>query len=107
MTTNATSGYFSASTPRPMTNRLLEEAQRPVRERFGAGVGRDAGAGLGEVAAGRDGAADEPDDHLHHRRCSPSVATATSAPPAGRMNVCTVSHSESTHGILSATNSMA
>ena len=39
--------------------------------------------------------------------CSPSVATATSAPPSGRMTVCTLSHSESTHGILSATNSTA
>ena len=37
---------------------------------------------------------------------SPSAATAISAPPTGRMTVCTESQIESTHGILSATNSI-
>src|SRR5207247_1089656 len=37
---------------------------------------------------------------------SPSAVTATSAPPIGRTMVCTVSQTESTHGILSATNSI-
>src|SRR5262245_21463103 len=36
---------------------------------------------------------------------SPRAATATSAPPTGRMTVWTASHAVSTHGILSATNS--
>src|SRR6185503_13064613 len=36
---------------------------------------------------------------------SPSAVTATSAPPIGRTTVCTASHNESNHGILSATNS--
>src|SRR6267142_2225189 len=36
---------------------------------------------------------------------SPSAVTATSAPPIGRTTVCTMSQSESSHGILSATNS--
>ncbi len=37
---------------------------------------------------------------------SPSVVTAITAPPIGRMTVCTASHIESTQGILSATNSI-
>jgi len=36
---------------------------------------------------------------------SPSVAIAINAPPIGRTTVWTASHAESTHGILSATNS--
>ncbi len=36
---------------------------------------------------------------------SPSVVTAMSAPPTGRMNVCSVSQMVSTQGILSARNS--
>ena len=34
----------------------------------------------------------------------PSTRTARNAPPTGRMTVWTVSHSESTHGTLSAKN---
>ena len=36
---------------------------------------------------------------------SPSVVIAMSAPPTGRMNVCSVSQMVSTQGILSARNS--
>jgi hypothetical protein len=36
---------------------------------------------------------------------SPRVLTAMTAPPMGRMAVCTMSHAESSHGILSAKNS--
>src|SRR5437762_4998221 len=38
---------------------------------------------------------------------APSVLTAITAPPIGRTIVWTASHTESNHGILSATNSTA
>ena len=37
---------------------------------------------------------------------SPSAVSAISAPPSGRMKVCSVSQAESIQGILSAKNSM-
>ena len=52
------------------------------------------------MGAGGERAAEQRND------CSPSVATAIAAPPTGRMTVCAASQTESTHGILSATNSI-
>ncbi len=86
--------------------RVFGEAQEPVAERLGTGVGRDARAGLRHVTARRrprrPAARSAP---VMAGDASPSDATAISAPPTGRISVCTESQIESTHGILSATNS--
>ena len=87
---------------------IFDQAQDPVAERLRRGVGRHAGAGLGDMTARRDHAAQQ----ARSTPCSvgdasPSDATAITAPPIGRISVWTESQIESTQGILSATNSIA
>ena len=85
---------------------LLAERRRPVRERLRRRVDHRAAARLGEVAAGRERAAE---DRRGQRRPPPTRRRTRWRPaprPAGiRMNVWTASHSVSTPGILSAKNS--
>ncbi len=68
VTASAASGYFSASAHKRDDQRVLEQAEQPVRDRLGAGVGHHARAGLGDVAARGDGAAQQRNHPLRGRR---------------------------------------
>ena len=102
----AAAGYLSARTPSPTTKRSSPR----LRAQFENGSGLALASTRVPLLLKCVLAASAPP-----RRAtivsvagvfSPSVATAITAPPIGLMTVCTASHAESTHGILSATNSM-
>ena len=63
----AATGYLSASADSPMTKMSSAEAERPVRERLRARVGRRARPGLGEMCACRQRSAEERRQALDRR----------------------------------------
>src|SRR5688572_13878254 len=104
-TANAATGYFSARNPRPTTKRSSPK----LRIQFENGSGLVLAAARVLVLLRWLPAATTPPASATSPSIagdvSPSVVTATSAPPTGRIAVCTMSHSVATYGILSAQNS--
>src|SRR5438132_10024841 len=85
--------------------RVLDEAQEPVAERLRLVFATARVLALVRCVLAASVPPTSAATALAPGDASPSVATAISAPPAGLITVCTVSHSESSHGILSAKNS--
>ncbi len=105
VTASATSGNFKASTPRPITK--ASSARLSPQLVNGSGLTFTA-ARVPALVKWPPAASVPPTIAVtpcSHGAASPSVDTAISAPPSGRTSVCTVSHTVSIHGTLSATNS--
>src|SRR5438093_4924722 len=104
-TTAAAAGYFSASAPRPMTNASSMKLRNQLLN--GSGLVYATARVLALVRCVLEASVPPTSaaTALAPGDASPRVATAISAPPADLITVCTVSHSESSHGILSAKNS--
>ena len=104
-TTAAAIGYFSATIPSPTTN----TSSVRLRIQFVNGSGLAfATARVPAFPKWELAASDPPSSATRPSTvglASPRVATAMSAPPIGLIAVCTVSQTESSHGILSAKNS--